>query len=103
MSAGLPLAVTIGEPAGIGPDLTLALWLKRGALHLPSFYLVGEAEFLRTRARTLGLDVPLAKVAPEQAAEAFGRALPVVPLDLPVTAVPAKPDATSAPAAIASI
>ena len=44
-----------------------------------------------------------AVVAPAQAAAAFARALPVVPLDLPVTAAPGKPDATSAPAAIASI
>ena len=34
---------------------------------------------------------------------AFARALPVVPLELAVTAEPGKPDATSAPAAIASI
>ena len=99
----LPLALTIGEPAGIGPDLTLALWAKRAELDLPPFYLIGDADFLRTRARMLGLDVPIATVAPNEAAAAFGRALPVVPLELPVTAAPGKPDATSAPAAIASI
>ena len=47
--------------------------------------------------------MPTAVVAPAQAATAFERALPVVPLDLPITAAPGKPDATSAPAAIASI
>jgi 4-hydroxythreonine-4-phosphate dehydrogenase len=45
----------------------------------------------------------MAVVAPEEAPSAFERALPVVPLGLPVTAAPGKPDATSAPAAIASI
>jgi len=51
----------------------------------------------------LGLDVPIATVAPNEAASAFSRALPVAALELPITAAPGKPDATSAPAAIASI
>jgi 4-hydroxythreonine-4-phosphate dehydrogenase len=101
--AGLPLALTIGEPAGIGPDLTLAVWRRRVELDIPAFYLIGEPDFLRERARTLGLDVPLAVVAPAQAAAAFERTLPVVPLALPITAAPGRPDASSAPAAIASI
>ena len=101
--AQLPLALTIGEPAGIGPDLTLAVWRRRGELDLPAFYLIGDADFLGSRARVLGLDVPLAIVAPQEAGAAFARALPVVPLGLPVTAAPGAPDASSAPAAIASI
>jgi len=99
----LPLALTLGEPAGIGPDLTLAVWRRRVELDLPTFYLLGDADFLSRRARLLGLDVPLAVVTPAEALSAFERALPVVPLGLPVTAMPGKPDATSAPAAIASI
>jgi len=101
--APLPLALTLGEPAGIGPDLTLAVWKRRAELDLPPFYLTGDLNFLKSRARLLGLDVPLAAVAPAEATAAFARALPVVPLDLPVTALPGKPDASSAPAAIASI
>ncbi len=101
--ARLPLALTIGEPAGIGPDLTLAIWRRRAELDLSAFYLIADADFLSTRARVLGLDVPVAIVAPAQASAAFDRALPVVPLGLAVTAAPGKPDATSAPAAIASI
>jgi len=103
MSAGLPLALTLGEAAGIGPDLTLALWRRRAEFDLPAFYLIGDVEFLRARARVLGLEVALAAVTPGEAGEAFPRALPVVPLNLPVTAPPGKPDAASAPAAIASI
>jgi 4-hydroxythreonine-4-phosphate dehydrogenase len=101
--AHFPLALTLGEPAGIGPDLTLAVWRRRVELDLPAFYLVGDADFLARRARLLGLDVPMAVVTPAEAASAFERALPVVPLGLPVTAAPGKPDAASAPAAIASI
>ena len=103
MSKPKPLALTIGEPAGIGPDLTLALWRRRAELDLPVFYLIGEADFLQRRARALGLDVAVAEVTPAQAAATFARALPVVPLGLAVTAAPGKPDATSAPAAIAAI
>ncbi|AXK80512.1 4-hydroxythreonine-4-phosphate dehydrogenase PdxA [Pseudolabrys taiwanensis] len=103
MSDGLPLALTLGEPAGIGPDLSLAVWLKRRTLHLPPFYIVGDLDFLAERARLLKLDVPLKRVDPNEAASVFDRALPVVSLDAPVTARPGKPDDTSAPAAIASI
>ena len=103
----LPLAVTLGEPAGIGPDLTLGIWRRRVALDLPAFYLIGDPDFLTRRARTLGLDIPLSVVAPADTSgdicAAFERALPVVPLELAVSAAPGKPDATSAPAAIASI
>jgi 4-hydroxythreonine-4-phosphate dehydrogenase len=102
-SSSLPLAMTLGEPAGIGPDLALAAWMKRRELDLPAFYLIGPADFLNERARRLGLKVPLATVTPGQAAGAFARTLPVVALEYPVRTQPGKPDATSAEAAIASI
>jgi 4-hydroxythreonine-4-phosphate dehydrogenase len=101
--AQLPLALTLGEPAGIGPDLTLAVWRRRVELDLPAFYLIGDVDFLKRRARTLGLDVPMASVTPAEANAVFERALPVVPLELAVTAASGKPDDSSAPAAIASI
>ncbi|HZL30111.1 MAG TPA: 4-hydroxythreonine-4-phosphate dehydrogenase PdxA [Pseudolabrys sp.] len=102
-TAGLPLALTLGEPAGIGPDLTLAVWRKRAELDLPPFYVIGDPDFYRQRARALGLDVPIEVTAPRQASAVFMRALPVAPLDLKISAEPAHPDASSAPAAIASI
>jgi 4-hydroxythreonine-4-phosphate dehydrogenase len=98
-----PLALTLGEPAGIGPDITLAAYLRRDALALPPFYLLADPEALSRRARRLGLDVPIRAVAPEDAARCFASALPVVRLAELVTAEPGHPDASSAPAAIASI
>lgn len=98
-----PLALTLGEPAGIGPDLTLAIWQRRVELGLPAFYIIGDAGFLAQRARALALDIPMIEVTPAQACAAFERALPVVPLGVAVTAAPGKPDDSSAPAAIASI
>jgi 4-hydroxythreonine-4-phosphate dehydrogenase len=100
---GLPLALTLGEPAGIGPDLTLSIWKRRTELDLPPFYIIGEVDFLRRRARVLALDVPLAEADPAETYTVFPRALPVVPLELPISAEPGRPDVTSAPAAIASI
>ena len=98
-----PLALTLGEPAGIGPDLALTVWHRRAELALPPFYVVADAEFLRRRATRLGLEVPIAIVPPAAAAATFATALPVVLLDVTVTAEPGDPDGSSARAAIASI
>jgi 4-hydroxythreonine-4-phosphate dehydrogenase len=98
-----PLALTLGEPAGIGPDLALAVWDRRADLQLPPFYVVGDTEFLRRRANSLGLDIPIATVAPHAAAAVFRSALPVVAVGVQATAEPGRPDRSSAPVAIASI
>jgi 4-hydroxythreonine-4-phosphate dehydrogenase len=98
-----PLALTLGEPAGIGPDLALAVWSRRAELDIPQFYLVADPDFVRRRASGLGLAVPVAAVAPASAAAAFPSALPVVALDVEISAKPGHPDQSSAPAAIASI
>jgi 4-hydroxythreonine-4-phosphate dehydrogenase len=100
---GLPLALTLGEPAGIGPELTIRVWRRREELRLPPFYLVGDPDFIRDRARQLGSEIALNIATPAQATEIFPRALPIVPLQMSVTAPPGKPDVSSAPAAIASI
>jgi 4-hydroxythreonine-4-phosphate dehydrogenase len=99
----LPLALTLGEAAGIGPDITLASWLKRRDATLPPFYLLGDAAALARRAKRLGLDVAVAEVDPADAVAAFDRALPVVDIGVTATAEPGKPDASSAPAAITAI
>src|SRR5437879_4240184 len=98
-----PLALTLGEPAGIGPDITIAAWLGRDALALPPFYVLADPDFLARRPRHLGLTVPLRVVEADAAAATFGSALPVVPLGERVTAEPGHPDHSSAPAAIAAI
>ena len=99
----LPLAITLGEPAGIGPDLTLIAWQRRRELDLPPFYLIGDPAFMADRAALLGLEVPIEAVRPGTASATFPDALPVVPIDTVVTAAPGRPDKSSAPAAIAAI
>jgi 4-hydroxythreonine-4-phosphate dehydrogenase len=98
-----PLALTFGEPAGIGPDITIKAWLRRNELKLPPFYLLGDPDFLGQRAKALGLNLRLAKVHPEDARDAFADALPVVATGHPATARAGTPDGNSAEAAMASI
>jgi 4-hydroxythreonine-4-phosphate dehydrogenase len=98
-----PLTLTLGEPAGIGPDLALAVWHRRRELDVPKFYVVADPAFLRRRANRLGLEIPIATVTPASAAAAFSSALPVAALDIEATAEPGRPDRSSAPVAIASI
>jgi 4-hydroxythreonine-4-phosphate dehydrogenase len=97
------LAVTFGEPAGIGCDITLMAWQQRRERNLPPFYLIAEAGYLAERARLLRRDIPIIEAEPQTAAGIFERALPVVPLGMAVRAQPGRPDATSGPAAIAAI
>jgi 4-hydroxythreonine-4-phosphate dehydrogenase len=98
-----PLALTSGEPAGIGPDITIKAWLRRDELKLPPFYLLGDRDFLNQRAIALGLDVKFADSSPEDAIAVFADALPVVATGHPATARPGRPDSTSADAVMASI
>jgi 4-hydroxythreonine-4-phosphate dehydrogenase len=98
-----PLALTLGEPAGIGPELAIAAWLRRKELMLPAFYIAGDPDFLRQCAGALGVDLALKVVRPEDAVAAFADALPVVSTGDAATARPGQPDASSAQAAIGSI
>jgi 4-hydroxythreonine-4-phosphate dehydrogenase len=98
-----PLALTSGEPAGVGPDITLKAWLRRDELKLPAFYCLGDAASLDRRAKLLGLNIRLAEGRPEDANEAFAHALPVVPTGHVASARPGHPDDSSAGAALASI
>lgn len=41
-----PIAVTMGEPAGVGPDLIARIWRDRQKLDLPPFVFVGAKEAL---------------------------------------------------------
>ncbi len=73
-----PLAISIGEPAGIGPDLILRLFAQRKEESLPPFIVYGNGRFLADRARRLGLEIKITETDPEQAGRIFPQALPVV-------------------------
>ncbi|MBV1706713.1 MAG: 4-hydroxythreonine-4-phosphate dehydrogenase PdxA [Hyphomicrobiales bacterium] len=74
-----PLVVSIGDPAGIGPELALKAWLQRDTQARP-FFVVADPVHLRTLARELGWDVPVSEIEPAAATMAYAQALPVVAL-----------------------
>lgn len=102
--AQLPLALTMGEPAGVGGEIALMAWTRRDAAGLAPFYLIDEPDRLAALARRIGLDVPLRTIAePAEAAGVFPTALPVLPLPLPRTVEPGRPDEANAEAVIGAI
>ncbi len=77
----LPIAVTLGEPAGIGPELVGLAWRESRVRALSAFYCLGDAAFLRNRLAAAGIDLPLVTIdSPLAAAEAFPAGLPVLQL-----------------------
>lgn len=74
-----PLAISLGDPAGVGPELIAAAWASRDELGLPPFVVTGGASALQAAAATRGLALPIAHIASHtQAAAAFAEALPVL-------------------------
>ena len=76
----LPLAVSMGDPAGIGPDIILMAWARRVASGVPPFAVCGDTATLVDRASALGISVPVAETALSSAVEDFATNLPVIPL-----------------------
>ena len=99
-----PLALTMGEPAGIGGEIALKAWQQRGTAGLAAFFVIDDPQRLATLASALGLAVPIAEIAaPDAAVEVFREALPVLPLGLTVTAQPGRLEAAHAEAVLRSI
>jgi 4-hydroxythreonine-4-phosphate dehydrogenase len=93
----------MGDPAGIGPDVTLAAWSKRRAVGLPPFLLIADPDVIEARAVALGMAVRIAEATPSTAAQLFDDALPVLPLPCNAPVVAGKPDSAAAQAVIGSI
>ena len=75
----LPLAISIGDPAGIGPELIAAAWAMREAEGLPLFFAVGSRAVLEAAAKARGLNTPVQSIGgPDEAAAVFPHALPVI-------------------------
>jgi 4-hydroxythreonine-4-phosphate dehydrogenase len=98
-----PLALTLGEPAGIGPDITFAAWRQRAKLRLAPFYLLADPAFIVRRAKRIAPDLSICVVEPAAATAAFEDSLPVVDIGVEVSAEPGRPDQSSAPAVLAAI
>jgi 4-hydroxythreonine-4-phosphate dehydrogenase len=97
----LPLAMTMGDPAGIGPELALAAWRDRTP-DAP-FVLFASPGLLAAAAKRAGLTAPIIETDPAGARAAFSNGLPVVPLKNAVEDAPGRPNAANSAATIESI
>ena len=99
----LPLALTMGEPAGIGGEIALKAWLSKNR-PLPPFFVIDDPARLRQLAMQLRLDVPVIEIAvPKAAIGAFANGLPVLPHPLAERPVPGKPSPANAVAVTGAI
>ena len=102
--ADKPLALTLGDPAGIGPDITLLAFDARHRERLQPFVFLGDKQILEARAEALGLSIPIATVARTlEAVDVFAEALPILPIPVPVPVTPGIPQAGAMAAVTASI
>jgi 4-hydroxythreonine-4-phosphate dehydrogenase len=105
----LPLALTMGEPAGIGGEIALKAWLRRGD-GVPPFFVIDDPGRLAALAGRLGWSVPLCALAADDGADVahaalrvFAEALPVLPVGGTPRAAPGRPDPADAPLVIGAI
>ena len=98
-----PLALTMGEPAGIGGEITLKAWIARRD-NVPPFFVIDEPDRLAALAAQLGMVVPIARIEkPGQTKQLFSGALPVLPQPLSAPVQPGRPDQANTGAVLAAI
>jgi 4-hydroxythreonine-4-phosphate dehydrogenase len=101
---GPPLALTRGDPSGIGLEITLKAWLATHASATAEpFILVADPALCERVARAQGLDVPIVATTAREASSVFARALPVLALEGETRGVPGRPDVADAAGTIVSM
>jgi 4-hydroxythreonine-4-phosphate dehydrogenase len=99
----LPTAVTMGDPAGIGGEITLKAWRDHRTQIAP-FFVIDDPERLERLAKRLGFAVPIQSInAPGETARAYPHALPVLPERLAAPSEPGRLDPANGPAVRRSI
>ena len=97
------LALSMGEPAGIGPEIVLKAWLASEREGLPPFVVFGDPDLLKSRARMFGLSVPIRTCKIEEVFDVFPLNLPVIPLENKMSCNPGELEVSNAPAVIEAI
>ena len=98
-----PVAITMGDPAGIGIEVTLKSWLARKSEALPDFFLMADINHVNHIASQLSLNVPTKLITNiSEATLHFDKALPVLNHPLPVQPTAGSPDPRNATAIIKS-
>jgi len=90
MSRPAPLALSMGEPAGVGPEIIALAWDQLKAEGAP-FVVIGDAAVMRAQGRPVA---PVLSVS--DAATAFATAIPVLDQPLPAPVTPGAPDIANA-------
>jgi 4-hydroxythreonine-4-phosphate dehydrogenase len=99
----LAVALTMGEPAGIGGEISLLAWRRRHE-GVPWFFCIDDPDRLTELARRINVDVPVREISDaSEAARCFDRALPVLAQRLPCPVEPGRPEAHGARSVLASI
>lgn len=99
MTGLAPLAVAMGDPAGIGPEITAKAWAAREAQSLAPFFAVGDV-----RAVEAVWQGPVARIDdPREAATVFADALPVLSVSDRGEILPGQPDTEGARCALQSL
>lgn len=74
-----PIAVTMGDPAGIGGEITIKAWIKGHSPGNYPFFLIDDPERIQNTARRMNANIPIRSInKPELANEVFGQALPIL-------------------------
>jgi 4-hydroxythreonine-4-phosphate dehydrogenase len=98
-----PIALTMGDPAGIGGELTLRAWLALRRTG-PCLVTLDDPERLAALAKAFGLDVPMRAIShAAEAVECHPEALAVLPVRLAEAAIPGRPNPANAAAVVKSI
>lgn len=97
------LALSVGDPSGIGPDIAIAAWLDRAQNGIPPFGLLADPDQIASRATRLGVDLPIATTTIGAADATFDAALPVIPLRNRHADTPGAPSAANAAGTIEAI
>lgn len=94
-----PLAVALGDPAGIGPEIAAKAWDARGQYGLAPFFAVGDRRSIQAV-----WSGPLELISsPDEAADCFGKALPLIQIEDTGPILPGKPDLAGARCALDSL
>ncbi len=96
------VAVTMGEPAGIGVEIAAKAWRARVEERLPPFFLIAAPDIAARAAAAAGIETEVV-ADPESAAAVFSSSLPVLPVALAAPVTPGAPDPVNAPAILEAI
>lgn len=103
MPASTPSVLTMGEPAGVGGELSLKAWAGFRDQLVP-FFTLDDPERLRKIAAAIGLDIAIVEInEPSEVIAKFADALPVMPLRENAHAAPGIPSTATAKAVLESI